>query len=116
MNSGNYLTRRDNGRPLAIDHGYCFPSSDKSPIISDFVADRFDRPISDGVIAQVRSVNPQRLADEPRSCGLDEDAIAGAAARLREKPAELERSLTAIRRRSRSARAAYTGFSANSSR
>ncbi|WP_285581273.1 hypothetical protein [Actinoallomurus iriomotensis] len=82
--SGNYLTRRDNGRPLAIDHGYCFPSSDKSPIISDFVADRFDRPISDEVIAQVRSVSPQRLADELRSCGLDEDAVAGAAARLRE--------------------------------
>jgi hypothetical protein len=80
---GNYLTGKD-GRLVAIDHGFAFPTGEAHPIRSDFVSAYLNRSLSPKVIKAVRAVDPQRVVDVLRASGLKDDAIEGALRRLQE--------------------------------
>jgi hypothetical protein len=84
-NDGNWLTR--NGRPVAIDHAFILPETDlttmKSPFLREFFSDQPVQLHSD-VLAKVRAVRAEDLAATLRALGLNQPAIDGAVARLRE--------------------------------
>lgn len=79
----NYLTDPD-GHIVAIDHGCAFPEGETDPIRSDFVAEKFRNPISSETLKAVRRVDLSVLNEVLRSAGLNDDAVSGAEARIKE--------------------------------
>jgi hypothetical protein len=82
---GNYLTM--DGRPVAIDHGFTFPESDRQTMRSSFLEEFFngDHPqLSGEVLARVNAVRPEDLAGILHAMGLTDAAVSGAVERLRE--------------------------------
>ncbi|MFF5262263.1 hypothetical protein ACFY4C_25280 [Actinomadura viridis] len=80
---GNLLTSKD-GRVVGIDNGHTFPESTVRPLLSDFVVDRWNRPLSDEVMARVRSVDAERLRGRLLASGLGDKAVDWSLARLKE--------------------------------
>ncbi|GAA3938164.1 hypothetical protein GCM10023085_19340 [Actinomadura viridis] len=80
---GNLLTSKD-GRVVGIDNGHTFPESTVRPLLSDFVVDRWNRPLSDEVMAKVRSVDVERLRARLLASGLGAKAVDWSLARLKE--------------------------------
>jgi hypothetical protein len=75
----------DDGRPGAIDNSYSFPqSTNDAQLRSDFVFNTVNQPISDEVMNQVNSVDPEDLRQSLLSAGLHPDAAQGAVDRLTE--------------------------------
>jgi len=82
-NPDNYLTGPD-GEPIAIDHGYTFPSGTDDAILSDFVAAHLGRRLRPEVVEAVRALAPRAMRRMLRDTGLDDPAIDLAVARLEE--------------------------------
>ncbi len=78
----NYRTLRDAGLSL-IDNGASFPRA-PTTLLSDFVADRFDRSLSPETRQVLRRVSPQDLYSVLVTTGLSDPSAAGAASRLDE--------------------------------
>ncbi len=79
----NWLTT-EGGRPAAIDNGLAFPTGDSFPIRSEWVVEMVGKQISQEVLAQVRSVTPERLRATLEANMIEPVAIDGALARLQE--------------------------------
>ncbi|TDD06861.1 hypothetical protein E1181_11245 [Saccharopolyspora terrae] len=86
-NMGNFMRRDGYNGLVLIDHGYCFPSSvDRAnyALDSPFITEFKDKPLSDEVLAGIRSVDTGRMEERLRLSGLSDDEINGALSRLRE--------------------------------
>lgn len=79
----NYMTAVD-GRPAAIDNGLSLPEGSTDPIRSQWVADRFDIPLSEDVISQLRQVDDSALRRTWLDLGISDLAVDGAMRRLGE--------------------------------
>jgi uncharacterized protein YukE len=79
----NYLTGAD-GSPVAIDHGYSFPEAPTDAIRSDFVVQHLNAPLGDDVLDRVRAMDPEQVRGMLTATGLNDSAVDGAVARLRE--------------------------------
>jgi hypothetical protein len=80
---GNWLSQID-GRPAAIDNGLSFPSGPADGIKSPWTNAMLDKPLDPGLVASLREVTLDEFADTLRDHGLNDPAIDGAVARLRE--------------------------------
>jgi hypothetical protein len=87
--SGNYLTGQD-GSPIAIDHGFCFPDErggrdvHGDPILSDFIAENINQPLDRSVMDAVSRVDPGELSRALSDSGLSDSAITHTLNRLDE--------------------------------
>ncbi|HEY4420319.1 MAG TPA: hypothetical protein VGN22_12410, partial [Pseudonocardia sp.] len=88
-NPGNYLGHL--GRLRLIDHGLAFPRraelvrhTEDVVIDSEFVVEQQGESLSEGVLADVRALDPVRLGERLRTTGLGDYEVVSALARLRE--------------------------------
>jgi len=87
--SENYLTGPD-GKPVAIDHGFCFPDErggrdvNGDPIRSDFVAENINTPLEPSVLNAVNAVDPADMRRMLADSGLSDTAITHTLNRLDE--------------------------------
>ncbi|MGH3715431.1 MAG: hypothetical protein ACRDT4_18495 [Micromonosporaceae bacterium] len=84
----NYLTGPD-GRPVAIDHGLILSNNNRdgaasSDFVQDWVEWEGNRPLSEEVMEQVRSVDPRGLQRMLEAAGLDAQTVDAAVRRLRQ--------------------------------
>ncbi|MGL4174954.1 MAG: hypothetical protein ACRCSN_02665, partial [Dermatophilaceae bacterium] len=82
-NLDNYLTDPD-GRPVAIDNGGTFPTSERYRLRSGFIAARIGEPLDTEVLEQVRAVDTEDLGRQLRAAGLGDAEVDAALARLEE--------------------------------
>lgn len=82
-NDANYLVGQ-NGRLIAIDHGWTFPESTHFTIRSDFVAEFYRQPLSDRTRELLASVNLGHVRRRLLAAGLSGQAVGGALNRLAE--------------------------------
>ncbi len=80
---GNLVTQED-GRPAAIDNGFCFPTAAGDPLRSALFREVMDRDLSPAVVAELASVDRELLVASLLGTGLEQEAVDGAMARLTE--------------------------------
>ncbi|WP_130342272.1 hypothetical protein [Herbihabitans rhizosphaerae] len=80
---GNNLTSPE-GNFVAIDHGYCFPETAADKLRSSYVAHNLNVPLSEELLAKVRSIDLGEVADLLAATGLRGSAASDGIARLGE--------------------------------